>query len=74
MSKTEDIKSEIVRILDGGALTLDELMPRLAWVDDRRWVGVAIDLHLVRDGKVRYANCEVNHHHHGGCVIEAVAS
>lgn len=70
-SKTTDIEDEIVRLLDGGSMTLDELMPLLAWVDDRRWVGVAIDLHLVRDGRVRYANCDVNHNHSGGCVLEA---
>lgn len=72
-SKTADIEFEIVRILVGGRLTLDELMSHLAWVDDRRWVGVAIDLHLVRDGRVRYADCHVNHHHGGGCVLEAVS-
>lgn len=70
-SKTTDIEDEIVRLLDGGSMTLDELMPLLAWVDDRRWVGVAIDLHLVRDGRVRYVNCDVNHNHSGGCVLEA---
>jgi hypothetical protein len=76
-SKTEDIEFEIVRILGNhdGRLTLGELMPILeTWVDDRRWIGVAIDLHLVPDGKARYANCHVNHNHSGACVLEAVSS
>lgn len=71
-SKTADIEFEIVRILDGGRMTLGELMPKLAWVDDRRWIGVAIDLHLVEDGKVRYADCDSNHNHSDSCAIEAV--
>lgn len=75
MSKTEDIEFEIVQILGNhdGRLTLDELMPKLAWVDDRRWIGVAINLHLVKDGKVRYADCDVSHNHDGSCVLEATS-
>jgi hypothetical protein len=72
-SKTEDIEDEIVRILDGGRMALGELMRHLAWVDDRRWIGVAVDLHLVRNGKVRYRDCHVNHNHSDHCILEAVA-
>jgi hypothetical protein len=73
MSKTEDIEAEIVRILADGPITLESLLTKLAWVDDRRWVGVAIDLHLVRDGKARYTNCHVNHNHSGSCLLERVS-
>lgn len=72
MSKTTDIEVEIVRLLDAGRMTLGELMRWLAWVDDRRWIGVAIDLHLVKDGKVRYVDCDSNHNHSDACAIEAV--
>lgn len=72
MSKTDDIEFKIVQLLDGGRMALGDVMSELAWVDDPRWVGVAIDLHLVRDGKVRYADCHVNHNHRDSCIIEAV--
>lgn len=71
-SKTEDIEADIVRFLDGGSRSLDEIVDRLSWVGDRRWVGVAIDLHLIRDGRARYADCDVNHNHSGDCRLEAV--
>lgn len=74
MSKTADIEADIREFLRSGPKTLDEVLARTWWVDDRRWVGVAIDLHLVRDGHVRYQSCDVNHHHNGACVLEAVAS
>jgi hypothetical protein len=74
MSKTTDIESAIVRTLDdyNGRIALGNLMLELAWVDDRRWIGVAINLHLVKDGKVRYADCDSNHNHSDSCAIEAV--
>jgi hypothetical protein len=73
-SKTEDIKDAIMRFLDGSSRRLDEIIREMWWVDDRRWVGVAIDLHLVRDGRARYASCDVSHGHNGDCRLEAVAS
>lgn len=73
MSKTDDIEFDIRMFLRSGPKTLDEVMSRCAWVDDRRWVGVAIDLHLVPDGFARYGSCDVNHNHSGSCTLEAVA-
>ncbi len=73
-SKTDDIEDAIARFLGGGSRSLDEIIRELWWVDDRRCIGVAIDLHLVRDGRARYVACDVNHNHSGGCRLEAVAS
>lgn len=74
MNKTADIEDAIVLFLDGGSRSLDEIVQHLSWVDDRRWVGVAIDLHLIRDGRARYAGCDVNHGHDGGCRLEAATA
>lgn len=73
-SNTEDIEDAIVRFLDGRSRSLDEIIREMWWVDDRRWVGVAIDLHLLRDGRARYADCDVNHGHNGDCRLEAAAA
>lgn len=70
MSKTADIEFEIRNLLNGGPQTLDRVMNHLSWVDDRRWVGIAIDLHLIPEGKARWASCDDDHNHDGRCILE----
>lgn len=70
MSKTADIEFEIKVALRSGPKTLDglEAGDRFAWLDDRRWLGVALG-HMVRDGRVQ-ADCDWDHHSHSGnCTI-----
>lgn len=71
--KTDDIEFEVRTALDNGPLTLAGLEAggRFAWLDDRRWLGVALS-NLGRDGRLRWVNCDADHNHNDRCVIEAV--
>ena len=68
-SKTTDIEFAIVDLLDDGPATLDQLMNRLGWVGDPRWIAVAL-MHLNRDKKIRYTTCDGDHNHSGGCTVD----
>jgi hypothetical protein len=70
VNKTEDIEFEMLCGLDDGPVTLADLeAKRFEWVDDRRWIGVAL-YRMLRDGRLRMVGCDVNHMHEGDCVVE----
>jgi hypothetical protein len=73
VNKTDDIEFEVKVALAGGPLTLDglEAGDRFVWLDDRRWLGVAIS-NMVRNGRVKTSCDWASHNHGGGCLIEAV--
>lgn len=70
-NQTADIEHAILTFLDNGPCTLDDLLTHLSWVNDRRWVGVAM-MHLDRGGRVRHVTCDFNHNHDSGCMVEVV--
>jgi hypothetical protein len=69
-NKTRDIEIGIVAALANGPLTLDGLEAggRFAWLDDRRWLGVAIG-NMRRDGRLVWVECDPDHSHDGNCAI-----
>jgi hypothetical protein len=72
MNKTDDIEWEISRALAGGRMTLADLeAAHLGWLDDRRWLGVAVH-RMLGDGRIRAVNCGQGCQHDGACVVEMV--
>lgn len=72
--KTNDIEFVIATALDHGPLTLDGLEAggRFEWLDDRRWLAVALG-HMVRDGRITSSCNWDRHNHDGSCTLKAVA-
>lgn len=72
MSKTDDIEYAIIFALADGPMCLEVLEQDLPYVDDRRWIGVAL-MHLERGGRIRFTSCERSHSHDGACVVEVLS-
>ncbi len=73
VNKTTDIEDAITGgLLTGGPITLAELKDGLHWVDDPRWIAVAL-MHLERDNRIEYPDCLAGHSHVGRCTIEVAS-
>jgi hypothetical protein len=72
MNKTDDIEWEISRALDSRPMTLaDPKGNHFGWLDDPRWLGVAI-YRMLGDGRIRAVSCGQGCQHDGACVVKAV--
>ncbi len=67
-SKTADIEAEVVSALSRGMASLADIEAAFDWLDDRRWLMVAV-LRLLREGRIVPVGCESDHNHDGDCVF-----